>query len=107
MPTRITVHVQPKAKTREVTLREDGSLRARVTAAPEDGKANMAVCDLVAGALGIPKRDVEVQSGHKSREKVLVVALGATEVARLMKALRRQAEENTPNTHQPEHYDQE
>ena len=89
IPTRIAAHVRPKARSREVSVLEDGSLRVRVTAAPEDGKANRAVCDLVAEVLGVPKRDVEVQSGHKSRDKVLAVALEAAEVARRLEELLR------------------
>lgn len=75
MPSRIAVHVQPKARKRELMRLDDGTLRVKVTAAAEDGKANQAVCDLLAEALGIAKRDVSVVSGHRNRNKVLDVAL--------------------------------
>jgi uncharacterized protein YggU (UPF0235/DUF167 family) len=50
----------------------DGTLCIKVAAAAEGGKANRAVCDLLAEAFGIAKRDV---SGHRNRNKVLEVAL--------------------------------
>ena len=45
----------------------------RVTAAPESGKANEAVRDLLAAALGIPRSSTEIVSGAASRDKVVVV----------------------------------
>ena len=46
-------------------------LKVRVTAPPERGKANASVERLVARAVGIPKSDVKVVSGHGSARKVL------------------------------------
>ena len=48
-------------------------LSVRVRAAPEDGKANEAVCALVAKALGVPQSKVEVLRGTSAREKMLRV----------------------------------
>jgi uncharacterized protein len=45
----------------------------RVAAAPEDGKANAAVIRLLADALGMPARDVEIVSGHASRDKTVTL----------------------------------
>ena len=44
-------------------------LKIKVAAAPEAGKANAAVCDLLARALGIKPRDITIESGHASPEK--------------------------------------
>jgi uncharacterized protein (TIGR00251 family) len=52
-------------------------LKIRVAAPPEGGKANAAICELVAKALGRGKRDVTVESGATNPEKVLRVC-GAT-----------------------------
>jgi uncharacterized protein YggU (UPF0235/DUF167 family) len=46
---------------------------SRVTAPPDDGKANAAVCRLVASALGVPKSAVTVVRGHSARVKTLEV----------------------------------
>ena len=72
---RITVHVQPKARSLGVTLAEDGSLRVRVTVPPEGGKANGAVCDLLAKVLDVPKTKVVVVTGHRSRVKTIDIPL--------------------------------
>ena len=45
----------------------------RVTAVPERGKANAAVIALIAKALGVPKRNVEVVRGHTSRDKTISI----------------------------------
>ena len=82
MPTRLNVHVQPKAKSNDIAVQRDGSVKVRVTAAPEDGKATRAVLDLLAEALAIPKRDITVVSGERSRTKVIEVALDHDELRR-------------------------
>jgi uncharacterized protein YggU (UPF0235/DUF167 family) len=46
-----------------------GSLKVRVAAAPERGRANAAVERLLAGELGMRSADVEVVAGHASRRK--------------------------------------
>lgn len=44
-------------------------LKVKVAAAPEAGKANAAVCELLARALGLKPRDLTIESGHASPEK--------------------------------------
>lgn len=70
---RIAVHVTPKSGRDEVVGWRGGELSVRVTAAPEDGKANAAVCELLACALGRPKRAVRVVRGESARHKQLEV----------------------------------
>ncbi len=54
----------------------DGSrvLLARVRAAPEDGKANEALCALIAGKLGVAASKVRLVAGAKSRIKQVAVS---------------------------------
>lgn len=49
-------------------------VQARVRAAPEDGRANAALVELVADEIGIPKSTVAVVAGHSSRMKSLHIA---------------------------------
>jgi uncharacterized protein (TIGR00251 family) len=70
----IEVRVVPRARRDQVDGERAGRLLVRVTAAPIDGKANDAVCAVVARHLGVPKRAVEVVRGHASRNKTLRVA---------------------------------
>lgn len=80
-PLRIAVHVTPKSGRDEVAGWRGGELSVRVTAPPEGGKANAAVCGLLADALGVPKSSVRVVRGDTSRHKQLEVdAVGEAEV---------------------------
>jgi uncharacterized protein YggU (UPF0235/DUF167 family) len=58
-----------------------------VTAPPEGGKANDAVVRLLAGALGVPRRDVAIVSGHGSRDKIVtLVGIAPGEIERRLEA---------------------
>lgn len=69
----LAVHVTPKAGRDEVAGWRGSELSVRVTTAPEAGKANAAVCKVVAGALGVPKTSVRVVRGETSRHKTLEI----------------------------------
>jgi uncharacterized protein YggU (UPF0235/DUF167 family) len=43
----------------------------RVTAAPEDGKANAAVIALLAKALGVPRSALAIVRGATARDKII------------------------------------
>jgi uncharacterized protein len=68
----LEVRVQPRAKKNEVLVR-DRRVVVRVTAPPAEGRANAAVCALLAKKLGVPKRAVKVQRGAASRDKVVSI----------------------------------
>jgi len=70
---RLTVRVAPKSARSRVEGLAGGALKVAVTAPPEDGKANAAVIEVLAAALGVPKRDVAVASGATSRRKLVDV----------------------------------
>jgi uncharacterized protein YggU (UPF0235/DUF167 family) len=67
--------VVPRARRDGVDGERAGRLLVRVTAAPVDGKANDAVCKVLAAHLGVPERAVTVISGLRSRDKVVRVAV--------------------------------
>ncbi|MET0337968.1 MAG: DUF167 family protein [Caulobacter sp.] len=48
-------------------------LKARVSAPPEDGKANAALVVLLAKALGVPKSAVKIASGQTARLKQIEI----------------------------------
>ena len=48
-------------------------VQACVTAPPDNGKANKALCKLIASELGIAKSKVEVVQGQTSRHKRLAI----------------------------------
>ncbi len=69
----INLRVQPRASRDSVVRYLDGMLRVSVTAPPVDGKANAAVAELLAKALGVAKSRVRVVRGHTSRDKAVAV----------------------------------
>ena len=70
----LSLKVIPKASKNEIVgLLDDGSLKVKVTAAPEKGKANAAVCELLADAFGVPKRNVTIVSGETARTKTVTI----------------------------------
>lgn len=69
----VRVKAVPGAKRDEVIGRLGDRLKLRVTAPPEGGRANEAICALVARELGVKPREVEVVQGGASAEKVVLV----------------------------------
>ena len=70
---RLAIRVQPRAKSDALAGERGGALVVRVTAPPVDGKANAAVCALVARAAGVPKSAVTVLRGAGTRDKLLEI----------------------------------
>ncbi|HEU4979166.1 MAG TPA: DUF167 domain-containing protein [Solirubrobacteraceae bacterium] len=68
---RLRVRVTPRAARDELAGVRDGVVLVRVTAPPADGRANEAVCRLLARSLGVPPSRVSVVRGHSAREKTL------------------------------------
>jgi len=69
----LSVRLQPRARRDEVVGERGGAVVIRVTAPPVDGKANVALCRLVAKAAGVPPSRVRVVRGHRSRDKLVRV----------------------------------
>jgi len=67
------VLVQPRASRVKVGPRFGDRLKISITAPPVDGKANQALIETVARALGVARSDVEVVSGLSSRRKTVRV----------------------------------
>lgn len=68
----LDVRVQPRASRSSIEV-QDGGVLVRVTAAPENGRANDAVVALLAKRLGIAKRRVRLVRGHRGRDKRLLI----------------------------------
>jgi len=67
----LKVHVLPRGSKNEVTGRREGALCVKLTAPPVENAANKALIEFIADLLGVKKSQVEIVSGHKSREKTL------------------------------------
>jgi uncharacterized protein YggU (UPF0235/DUF167 family) len=70
---KIAVRVTPRARADEIVGERGGLLLVRVSAAPEDGRANAALCRLLAKRAGVGVRFVSVVRGAGSREKIVRV----------------------------------
>ena len=70
---RIAVKVTPNASADRVGPWKDDELQVRVRAPAVDGRANEALCDVLAGRLGLHSRAVSVARGTTSRHKMIDV----------------------------------
>lgn len=76
---RIAVRLTPRGRGDRIdglTRLADGSaaLQASVTAPPEDGRANRALLRLLAREWRLPRRDLAIVAGLKSRNKIVHIA---------------------------------
>ncbi len=69
----IEVKVQPRAKRREVVPDDSGGLTVKVLSAPERGRANDEVRELLAGHFGVPVSRVRIVRGETSRHKLVSI----------------------------------
>ena len=67
---RIEVKVHAKSKRESVVPQPDGSYKVDVKAPPVEGKANEAVCEVIAEFFKKPKRSVRVVMGSTNSRKV-------------------------------------
>lgn len=81
----LRVKVVPGAKRDQIAGALGDRLKIRTSAPPENGKANAAVCVLIAKAVGVKPRDVTIESGHTNPEKTL--RLTDTDRETVMRAL--------------------
>ena len=71
----LRIKVVPKSPKTEIAGElSDGTLKVKVAAAPERGKANAELCSFLARQIGIPSSQVEVISGHTSPLKLVRVS---------------------------------
>jgi uncharacterized protein (TIGR00251 family) len=72
----LSLKVIPKSSKNEIVgLLEDGTLKLKITAAPEKGKANAEICEFLAREFGVSKRNVEIVRGETSAHKQVVILL--------------------------------
>lgn len=69
----IAVKAVPGAKRDEIVGLLGTRLKVRVSAPPEGGKANDAICAVIAKALGVKQRAVTIHAGHGNPEKMVRV----------------------------------
>jgi uncharacterized protein (TIGR00251 family) len=80
----LDVKVVPKSSRDRVVGELGGALKVAVSAAPERGAANQAVCRLIARSLGLRTQQVAVESGHANPRKTLRIAGTSPEAVRAL-----------------------
>lgn len=69
----IPVQVVPRASRTGIDGEVEGALRVRLAALPVEGAANRELLEFLAKRLRLPKRDLTLVSGERSRRKVVRV----------------------------------
>jgi uncharacterized protein (TIGR00251 family) len=67
------VRVVPRASKNEISGRQGEAIKVRLAAPPVEGAANEALIEFLAGILEVRKRQIEILSGHASRNKIVCV----------------------------------
>jgi hypothetical protein len=71
---RIAIKVQPRSSRAGVEPAGEGEYRVRVHSAPEDGKANAEMIELLAAHLGVPRSRIRIVRGASSRHKIVEIS---------------------------------
>ena len=70
----IRVKVIPRSATTEIAGEmSDGTLKVKIAAPPEKGRANEALCVFLAGHYKVPRASVTIVSGHSAALKLVRV----------------------------------
>jgi uncharacterized protein (TIGR00251 family) len=67
------IRVQPGARKNEIVGPHADSLKIKIAAPPEDGRANAELCSFLADLLGVAKSKISVVKGHSSRNKIIAI----------------------------------
>lgn len=69
----LAVRVVPGAKKSVIAGEEHGRLKVRLQAPPVEGKANRALLEVLAAALGLKKNRLRIIAGEKARDKTVLL----------------------------------
>jgi uncharacterized protein (TIGR00251 family) len=89
---RVAIRLTPRARADRlegIVRTADGAplLKASVTAPPVEGRANDALLGLLAKNWGVPRRDLAIIGGAKSRNKTVHVAGDPAELLKRLRSL--------------------
>ena len=70
----IWVKAVPMASRNEIAEIIGDRLKIRISAAPEGGKANEAICKLLASSLGVKANQISIERGETSTAKIVRIS---------------------------------
>lgn len=70
---KIFVKTKPKSKEEKVQRIDENHFIVSVKAPPIEGKANQAVLNLLPDYFKLPKHQIQIISGHTSRQKIIEI----------------------------------
>ncbi len=81
----LSVRIQPRASKNEIVLMEGGGLKIRLTAPPVDNAANEALIRFLADTFSVARLQIEIVSGHTSKNKIVRISgIAAEDAERLL-----------------------
>lgn len=69
----LELHVQPGASRSEFAGEHGGRIKVRLAAPPVEGRANEALVEFLAAYFEVPRRNVRITAGLRSRRKRVIV----------------------------------
>lgn len=69
----IAIKVTPNAKANQIIGFVDNTLKVKIKAPAQEGKANIALVEFLAKSWGIPQRQIRILRGETTRNKTLEV----------------------------------
>lgn len=79
------LRVKPRSSRERLSVDSRGELRVELHAVPTDGQANVACIDFLARLLSVPRSNIGIVMGYKSRRKLIRI-LGGVEIAQRLKS---------------------
>ncbi len=70
---KIIVIVKPNSKKQEIIKKEEGLLEVRLKTPPVKGKNNKKFIETLAKYYQLPKKNIIINTGHKSRKKIIKI----------------------------------
>jgi len=83
---RLAVRLTPRSRAERIDGVVDGVLKVAVTAPPAENQANEALLRLLAREWRLPRRDLSIAGGAKSRNKLVRIAGDPPELMRRISA---------------------
>ena len=84
----LTVRVIPRASRSGIAGTRDGALLVRLQSPPVEGAANAELVELLAKIFDLPKRDISIESGHRSKlKRVAITAADGDQINRSLQSI--------------------